>query len=278
MTNTELDKAPVPKSKKKLITLVTAGSLVLGAGVAATAIGISNYNAETQALCATALKSAAAAENDAKSSREAALAALETVKSTKLPKDGGTSTDFAKRPAVEAVKAEPAKDGKAEVKAVAARQSGADLIKAVAEDPLVKAKIEVAGDKCTDRDQVAKLTKSAEALEADAAELDTKVEALLADFATFQKDEAARIAAEKKAAEEKAAADAAAAAAAQAAADQAAADAYVEPDYSGGGEDYTDYSGGYDDGGYSGGGGGGGTIIDPGFGGGGCPPGMTCFG
>lgn len=267
-----------PKSRKKLIAILAAGALVLGGGITA-AVSISNYNAETQALCVAALDKSQAALDASQLAVKAADEALEAVKSTNLPKDAGTSTDYAKRPAVKAVEAQPAKDGKPEVKAVAARLSGAEHIAAVtdAKDAIVAPAKDT---DCVDRDQAAALTKGAKSTTAQVATLEAATEALLADFGTFQKEEAARIAAEKKAEEEriaaeKAAAEAAAAEAARIAAEQAAWEAQQQQ-YSGGGSSSGGGGGYTGGGGNSGGSGGGGTMILPPGGGGACPEGWNC--
>lgn len=272
--------AGAKKNKKAIIAIAAAIALVLGGGVA-TAVGMSNYNAETQALCVAATEGAAQARKTAQTAQQGADAALKAAEGTTLPESAGTSTNYADRKAVEEVKAQKAEGDKPEVKAVPARKSGADFIKDITDAKAELAKAEKAlADTCEAREDAEQVTAQAKAVADAVKTLDAASTALTEDFALFQADEAARLAAEKKAAEEAAAAEAARIAAEQAAAEEAARQAeqsswdnsYDEDYYGGGGN-----SGG---GGVGGGGGGGsnsggGTMIVPPNGGGGCPPGMS---
>lgn len=252
------------RNKKKIIAIAAAVALVLGGGIASV-VAVSNYNAETQALCVAATEGAAQARTTAKTAQQGADAALEAAEGTTLPESAGTSTKYADRKPVE------------EVKAVPARQSGADFVKDVTDAKAELAKAEKAlTDACETREEASAIDAQAKAVSDAAKTLDAASTALTEDFALFQADEAARLAAEKKAAEEAAAAEAARQAAEQAAAEEAVRQAAAQQEswsnsyddgyYSGGGGDY---SGG------GGGGGGGGTMIVPPNGGGGCPPGMS---
>lgn len=287
---------PAPKPRKKLIAIIAAAALVVGGSVTAVVLGSqAAYAAETDKLCTTALAATNVVQATAKSTIAEADAALKAVESTKLPKDGGTSTAYAKWPAVKPVEAAESQKPTAptlEVKEVTARPSGADLIKAVADAKLALTEHD-APSSCADRDDVKQLTAGAKQLDTLSTALDEHTQLLLADFAVFQKDEAARIAAEKAAAEKAAAEEAARVAAeqaaAQAAAEQAAAEQaaweaqqqqyyapqqnYIPPQNNGGGG-----GGGGWDGGGGGGGGSGGTIILPPGGGGGCSEGWVCYG
>ncbi|MBC9944452.1 hypothetical protein ICL81_08010 [Leucobacter sp. cx-328] len=273
--------AGAKKNKKAIIAIAAAAALVLGGGVAS-AVAVNNYNTETQALCVAATDKVAEARTTAKTAQQGADAALAAVEDTTLPESAGTSTKYADRKAVEEVKAQKAEGDKPEVKAVPARQSGADFVGDVtdAKEELTKAEKALA-DTCETRDNAAASDTQVKAVTDAAKKLDAASTALTEDFALFQADEAARLAAEKKAAEEAAAAEAARIAAEQAAAEEAARQAEQESwDNS--------YGGGYDDGYYNpgnGGGGGGGnsggggTIIVPPNGGGGCPPNQpVCYG
>lgn len=250
-----------PRRKRtRFWVLLIAAALVAGGGIAAV-LSVNAYNAETARLCNVALENAETAHNAAQETVASAADALTAVESTELP-DGGTSTAYADRPAVEA-----AADAEG-------RPISAELIEEVSSrrDELAKAK---ATEQCGDRDQAERLTSDSEATVSDADTLNEATAVLLADFEQFQADESVRIAAEKKAAEEAAAAEAARVAAEQAAAEEAARQA--EQSYSGG--DYTGGSSGSDDNSGGGGNGGGGKIIVPPHGGGGCPPSQPiCYG
>ena len=269
--------APQAKNKKKIIAIAAAVALVLGGGVAS-AVAVSNHNAETQALCVAATDKVADARTTAKTAQQAADAALTAAEGTTLPESAGESTKYADRKAVEAVKAQKAEGDKPEVKAVDARQSGADFVKDVTDAQAELAKAEKAlVETCETRDNVKDVTAKVAAVTDAAKELDAASTALTEDFALFQEDETARLAAEKKAAEEKAVAEAAAAeqAAAEETARQAAEqeswdDSCYDPGY-----DNNNYNPGNGGGGGGGDNGGGGTIIVPPNGGGGCPPGMS---
>lgn len=270
MTMAEKNKAEAQpkKSRKKIIAIVAAAALVLGGGIAAV-VAKQSYDAETLAICEVATSEHAKAVKSAQAAVQAADEALEAVKSTELPDGAGTSTDYAARPGAEAVEAQKAEGDKPEVEAVPARPSAAELIEdaTAARDALQKLIDEKVAE-CDTRDDAQALDAGADKLSNGAATLDEAVLALTDDFAVFQTEEAARIAAEKKAAEEAAAA----AAAAEAEAARIAAEQAAQSSWSGGYDDYSydsGYSGGgggYTGGGGSSGGGGsytGGTIWAP---------------
>lgn len=276
--------AGAKKNKKAIIAIAAAIALVLGGGVA-TAASVGNYNAETQALCVAATEDAAQARKTAQTAQQGADAALEAAESTTLPKSAGTSTKYADRKSVEEVKAQKAEGDKPEVKAVPARQSGADFIKDVTDAKAELAKAELAkaektlADACETREDAAAIDAQVAAVTDAAKKLDAASTALTEDFALFQADEAARLAAEKKAAEEAAAAEAA-----RIAAEEAAAAAAWEAEQNSWSNSYDDDSGGGGNSG-GGGGGGGGTIIVPPHGGEGseycnnlAAQGGSCFG
>lgn len=280
---TTKDAAAVPKSRKRIIALIAAGALVVAGGVG-TIVGVNAYAAETAKFCAAAQSAATSAVKTATAATTSASDALKAVQSTELPDKVGTSTEYSKRPAVEAVAAVKATSTTPEVKAVDARPSGAELIKAVAGENLSST---LAGS-CESRDAAAATTKATKDLNAKSAALEGKTKVLLADFADFQTSEVARIAAEKEAAAKAAAKKNAAeeAAPAQRTAEQAAAEQtpqWTEPQNTGSG------GGGYVPAAPNGGGGGntppapnngdGGTIIvPPGGGSHSCPAGMICHG
>ncbi|MFK0403330.1 hypothetical protein ACIQTT_13425 [Microbacterium sp. NPDC090225] len=117
--------------------------------------------------------------------------ALEAVAATTLPDtEGWVSADYADRPGAE--------EGDAG-EAGAARPSGAERIAVVADGRSSLADAAVT-DECADRDEAAAIGERAEATTADAAALDESVAALTEDFADFQAEETARIAAEIEAA------------------------------------------------------------------------------
>ncbi|GAA1604250.1 hypothetical protein [Leucobacter chromiireducens] len=272
------------RSRKALIAWIAAGALVLGGGIAATAISVNSYNAETARLCATATDAAALASKTAKTTQLAASDGLTAVEDTVLPDSAGTSTLYAERPAVEEIPAQKAEGDKPAVEAVPARPSGQELIDSVtdAQAELTKAEKGLASA-CETRDDAAAITAQVEAVQQSATALDSATEELADDFEVFQADEAARIAAEAAAAE--AARIAAEQAAAEAAAAEAAAAAqyneydYGYDDYSGGDSGWSGGSGGGGSGSTGGGGGGGMITPPPGTGGGigGCPAGMQCW-
>ncbi len=245
------------RSKKALIAWIVAGALVLGGGGVATAIGVSSYNAETVSLCVAATDAAAQARTAANTAQQAAADALTAVENTVLPDSTGTSALFAERPAVEEIPAQKAEGDQPEVKAVPARPSGQEFIDEVkqAQSALTKAEKQLA-ETCETRDDAQGITAQAEEVQKSAKALQSATEELSDEFAVFQADEAARIAAEAAAAE-----------AARIAAEQAAAEAADAAQYSG----YDDYSAGGDSG-WSGGGSG----SSGGFSG--CPAGWTDMG
>lgn len=259
--------AALRRKRTRLWALLIAAAIVVSGGIAAV-VSVNAYSAETARLCDAALENAETAHNAAQEAVASADHALTAVENTELP-DGGISTAYADRPAVEATADAEARPG------------GAELIEEVTSrrDALAKA---IAAEQCGDRDQAARLTSDSGAIVSVVDTLNEATAGLLADFEQFQADESARIAAEKKAAEEAAAAEAARVAAEQAAAEEAARQAeqsYSGGDYTGGSSGGDGYSGGGGGGGgnFGGGGGGGGGMIapPPGQSGGGCPPGTT---
>lgn len=208
------------RPSRKLMVILAAGLLVLGAGITATSVGVASAAAdETFRQCSVALKAGASATRAAAATIGAADTALEGVKSVTLPGDGasgtgGTSTDFALRAGVEAVQAVAAVEASegvpaaAAVVAIPARASGAENIADVIDARAESAAIKIPS-KCTVRDQAAAI--SALTLKSNAATktIGTSVKVLDADFSTFRVDEAARIAAEIEAARVAAAAEAA---------------------------------------------------------------------
>ncbi|PRI10882.1 hypothetical protein [Leucobacter massiliensis] len=275
------DAAPRRKRTRFWVPLIAA-ALVAGGGIAAV-VSVNTYKAETARLCDVALENAETAHNAAQEAAASATDALTAVENTELPA-GGTSTAYADRKAVEEVKAQKAEGDKPEVKAVPARQSGADFVKDVTDAKAGLAEAEEAlAEACETRDDAEQATAQAKAVTDAAKALDTASTALTEDFALFQADEAARLAAEKKAAEEAAAAEAARQAAEQAAAEEAVRQAAEQQSWDSGNSGNSGNWGG-DGGGNPGGGGGsngGGTQIapPPGQSGGGCPPDKPiCYG
>ena len=200
-----------PRSRKRLVAMLATGALILAGGITVVSATASRASAEeTVRICTAALDKGASATRDAVASTAAADKALGAVKSTTLPKDAGTSTKYAQRPAIKAAKTVPA------------RASGADVISDVTQSrtALVETKIPT---QCTDRDQADAIGSVIEQHSTAAKVLDTSVTALQVDFTVFQADETKHIAAEKAAAAKKQAE--AEAAAKQKAEDEAAAEA-----------------------------------------------------
>lgn len=261
---------PKTGNRKKLVAIIATAAVLITGGVV-TGVTVSNYNAETAALCVAATDARAEALTAAD---EASVAATAAVKVTEAPfelKDlaggAGTTTLYIDRPAVEAVPEVKKTETALAVPAVEARQSGADFIKDVTDAQESLAAVVIPED-CTDRDQAAAITKAIDDSAAAVVTLDAAVEALNADVELFKADEATRILAEREAARLAAEAEAA-----RLAAEEAARQAEQNA-YDGGNDDGDGGSGG---GGNSGGGGGGGLIVPP-HGGGGCPPGTTFIG
>jgi hypothetical protein len=252
-------KQKTPRSGKKHLALLTAGVLILAGGITFTSVSVTNANAEeTARQCTVALTDGAKAAKATKASIATADEALEAVKSITLPNEAGTSTDYAARPAVEAiaaVEAVPAVEASEgveavpaveAVEAVPARASGTDLITAVSDDSAALVKIKIPTE-CAERDEAAAITALVATSKTATTALDMSSEAVLADFAVFQTDEAARIAAEIEAARvaaeaeaqrlaaEEAARQAAAAEAARKAAPRSGGGGYTKPPSSGGG-------------------------------------------
>jgi uncharacterized membrane protein YgcG len=208
MTMTDQLSTPAKKgslSRKKLFAMLAAVVIIVS-GITLTSVGVANANAEeTARQCTVATKNSADATKAAKASLAAVDTALEAVTVLELPEGAGTSTDYAARPGVEAVKVVPAVEASDGVEAVAgvdaieARADGAGHIAeaTTARAALVKIKFDT---KCSDRDHAAALTATVATAKAATKKLETSVTALGSDFAAFQTDEAARIAAEIEAA------------------------------------------------------------------------------
>ena len=255
------------KPSKRLVVMLAAGLLVVAGGITLTSVGVASAAAdETARQCAVALKDSAAVTTSRTASLAKANAALEAVKSVALPANAGTSTVNAARPGVAAVKAVPA------VEAVAGRASGAELIASVSTARRAPVKIAIP-TKCTERDSATKILALTAKSTALTRTLDTSVTVLVADFAVFQVDETARIAAEieasRVAADAEAARVAAEAAAAEAARVAAAQHAAASRPSSGGVRSGSSSAGGSSSGGSSGTPGGGGVGL-------GNPPPGTC--
>jgi hypothetical protein len=214
MTMTDESSIETTKSRrsgKKLAVLLTAGVLILSAGVTFTSVSVANANtAETERLCAEVLVKGDGATKAAKASIGAADAALETVASTTLPVFEGeetawTSTAYADRPGVDAVEEVLAVEASEGVEAVAgveaepARASGAEHISAVTDDRAALARIKIPAE-CVERDEAAAISALASGSTKAVKTLDESTEGVLADFAVFRTDEAARMAAEIEAA------------------------------------------------------------------------------
>jgi hypothetical protein len=219
---------------KKLFAMLAAVVLIAG-GITLTSVSVANANAEeTARLCAVATESSTSIAASAKASLGTADSALVAVTVLDLPDGAGTTTEYAAVPAVEAVEAVTAVgasegvEAVAGVEAVPARDSGAEVAAVVTAARMALAKIKIVTE-CTTRDQAAAITSKTRDTTKATKALDTRVETLLADFTTFQSNEAARIAAEveaaRVAAEIEAARVAAEAEAARVAAEAAAAEA-----------------------------------------------------
>jgi hypothetical protein len=231
--NRNRDHGPATKSprlSRKLIAILAAGVLVVGAGITAASVGVASTVAdETARQCAVALKGGEGSDRATLAAITAANAALERTKSVTLPGNAGTSTDYSARAAVAAVKAVTAievGEGVAAVAGVARvprRASGAEQITGVTDARDALAKIEPALPlSCTDRAQAAWITALAGKATLATETLDASVTALTSDFGAFQADEAVRIAAEIEAARVAAEVEAARVAAEAAAAAEAA--------------------------------------------------------
>ncbi len=217
------------RPSKRLVVMLAAGLLVVAGGITLTSVGVASAAAdETARQCAVALKDSAAVTTSRTVSLAKADAALEAVKSVALPAKAGTSTVYAARPgnaevkAVPAVEAVPAVAAEPAVAAIAGRSSGAELIASVSTARRAPVKIAIP-TKCTERDSATKILALTAKSAASTRTLDSSVTVLVADFAVFQVDETARIAAEIEAEAARVAAEAAAAEAARVAAAQHAA-------------------------------------------------------
>lgn len=221
--STQKTTSPRRRLSRRTIAILAAAAVVLAAGAIVSVSATRAYAAETTHQCTLALKAGSAAAHSRATAIATADKDLAAVTSTALPgTDGWTSTKYADRPAVKAVKAVPASGGVTAVKAVPARPSGVQFTASVvdARTALVRVKVPTS---CTARDEAQTITALAKKSTTAAATLTTRSAALTDDFATFQKDETARVAAEVEAAKKAAEAAAAAKAAAEAAAQQAAA-------------------------------------------------------
>jgi uncharacterized membrane protein YgcG len=289
MTMTDEITTPATKTKmprKKLFAMLATMVLIAG-GITLTSVRVANANAEeTARQCTVALKEGASATTLAAASLAATDSALVAVTSTTLPTDGGPSTAYADRPGapVAAVAATDGVPAVAEIAAVPARLSGADLVGAATTARAALAEI-VIPTTCTERDQANHIGTLATTSTVATGTLDTGVTAMTADFAVFQTEEAARIAAEieaariaaeieaaRVAAEAEAARVAAEAEAARVAAENAAYNARSNSS-SGGSSSGGSSSGGSSSGGSSSSGGGhpsGGGQVGAGTKGGGC--------
>lgn len=234
--------APARKKKTILIASVTAGVLLLGGGVA-TAVGVSNYNAETERLCASAIADhKAVAAGVVAKHQQGASAALDGAADAVVQKSVPGATAYSKRPEVKADSA----------KKIAARPSAATLVANVKQG---SEKLEKAAKtpSCATRDDAASIAKGTKALKSDATALSAASTALVEDVAAFAVDEKKRLAAEKAAAAKKAAEAKAKAAAAAPAAGESS---YVDPGTGQTVETFSGGDGGWSDGGNTGGGGG----------------------
>jgi uncharacterized membrane protein YgcG len=200
------------KPSRRLVAIITASVLVLAGGITLTSVAAANAAAEeTARQCTVALKVGASAAKASATAVTSADAALEAVKSIALPTNGWTSTDYAARPGVEAVApvdAVPAVEASegveataavAAVDAVPARASGAEQITTVTDERAALAKIKI-GTKCAERDEAAAISELTAKAKTATAALDTSAQVLVEDFAAFQTEETARIAAEIEAA------------------------------------------------------------------------------
>ena len=128
-------------SNKKVIAMLAAGVVVVVGGITGTAIGVTNYAAATERLCAVALTGSTRAATDARTAISAADETLVAAAVLELPDGAGTSSDYAAHAAVEAVSAVEevtAVDAIAAVVAVAASE-GIEGIDAVDEVEAVAA-------------------------------------------------------------------------------------------------------------------------------------------
>ncbi|BDZ52320.1 hypothetical protein GCM10025867_51290 (plasmid) [Frondihabitans sucicola] len=205
MTETTMGRKP----GLRLIAILAAAAVIVGAGVA---VGANRaYGAETSRQCGAALQAGEKAATRASKANKAADVTLKAITSTTLPGGKGwKSTSYAAHPAVAAVAA------------TSARPSGVDFIKAVGNDKLDLAALH-AEKTCGDRAAAKAITATAAKTRQASSQLSLDTSALAIDFATFQKDETARVAAEVAATKKKAEAEAAAKKAAAEAAAKAAA-------------------------------------------------------
>ena len=170
-------------TKKRTLLWAIAGVAALAIAGTATGVTIANAEAEeTARQCTVATERGSQAAGLFVRSTLDADDALAAVESTTLPGDEGwASTAFADKPAAED------------------RLSGAELIENVTTAKSAVTAVFIPED-CDDRDDAATIEAAADDIEVAVAELDEKVAALAADFALFQEDERARIAAEVEAA------------------------------------------------------------------------------
>jgi hypothetical protein len=167
---------------------------VLAGGITLTAVSVANATAEEPARqCAFALKDSVRSAKASTASLAKVDEALEQITSVILPgEEAWTSTEYSARAgvdAVEAVEAVPA------VEAVAARPSGAEHVASVTDAREALAKIKLPTD-CVEREEAAAITALTAEAKTATVTLEASLTALLADFAAFQVEETARIAAE----------------------------------------------------------------------------------
>lgn len=171
-----------PTKKRTLLWAITGVAALAIAGTV-TAATVANAEAEeTARQCTVATERGSQAAGLFVRSTLDADEVLSAVENTALPGDEGwVSTAFADKPAVED------------------RSSGADLVERVATAKSAVTSIFIPED-CADREDAATIETAADDIDMAVAELDEQVTALTADFALFQEDERARIAAEVEAA------------------------------------------------------------------------------
>jgi hypothetical protein len=162
---------------------------VLAGGITLTAVSVANATAEEPARqCAVALKDIVRAAKASTASLAKVDETLEQITSVILPgEEAWTSTEYSARAGVDAVEA------------VEARASGAEHVASVTDARKALAKIKLPTDWVEREEAVAITALTAEAKTATVT-LEASLTALLADFAAFQGEETARIAAEIEAA------------------------------------------------------------------------------
>jgi hypothetical protein len=174
--------------RRKLIAGLAVGLVVVGSAITAGSVSAVNYSAETERLCALALKDEAKAADAASASVAKADAAISSVAAVQLP-GGGVSSAYADRPSVVAV------EEAGGVEEIVARDSGLELTGAVQEgrDALAALTFDAV---CVDREQLTTVALTTGSIVSLSAFVDDSVIVLTDDFAAFQADEDSRIAAE----------------------------------------------------------------------------------